>query len=167
MIFTFTIPTDKYADPQEAISTIYPLMSFIFQCMERIKRLRISKEAKIKAEKNRLRVEEAFLKTTHAARAEAAAARKEEKKKLEKERILKVKWFCILFFYKNNYSLLKLYYLGGPRETTKVGGERDETSTEEKGTKNETIKSKVYVKDKTFLVFCVFNCWSLVTTISS
>ncbi|KAL5235654.1 hypothetical protein ACI65C_003064 [Semiaphis heraclei] len=89
LIFTFTIPTDKYADPQEAISTIYPLMSFVFQCMERIKRLRISKEAKIKAEKNRLRVEEAFLKTTHAARAEAAAARKEEKKKLEKERILK------------------------------------------------------------------------------
>lgn len=98
LIFTFTIPTDKYADPQEAISTIYPLMSFIFQCMERIKRLRISKEAKSKAEKNRLRVEEAFLKTTHAARAEAAAARKEEKKKLEKERILKVKveLCCIL-----------------------------------------------------------------------
>lgn len=89
-MFTFTIPTDKYGDPQEAISSIYPLMSFVFQCMERIKRLRISKEAKIKAEKNRLRVEEAFLKTTHAARAEAAAARKEEKKRLEKERILKV-----------------------------------------------------------------------------
>jgi len=135
--------------------------------MERIKRLRISKEAKIKAEKNRLRVEEAFLKTTHAARAEAAAARKEEKKKLEKERILKVKLICILFFYENNYSLLKLYYLGGSRETTKVGGERDETSTEEKGTKNETIKSKVYVKDETFFLVCVFNCWFLVTSISS
>ncbi|VVC30022.1 Protein of unknown function DUF1682 [Cinara cedri] len=89
LIFTFTIPTDKYSNPQEAISAIYPLMSFVFQCMERIKRLRISKEAKSKAEKNRLRVEEAFLKTTHAARAEAAAARKEEKKRLEKERILK------------------------------------------------------------------------------
>lgn len=99
LLFTFTIPTDKYNDPQEAISSIYPLMSFVFQCMERIKRLRISKEAKSKAEKNRLRVEEAFLKTTHAARAEAAAARKEEKKRLEKERILKVKinLFILLF----------------------------------------------------------------------
>lgn len=28
-----------------------------------------------------------------------------------------------------------------------MGGKRDETPTEEKGTKNETIKSKVYVKD--------------------
>ncbi|XP_050533658.1 PAT complex subunit CCDC47 [Daktulosphaira vitifoliae] len=89
LLFTFTIPTDKYADPQDAINAVHPLMSFVFQCMERIKRLRISKEAKIKAEKNRLRVEEAFLKTTHAARAEAAAARKEEKRRLEKERILK------------------------------------------------------------------------------
>lgn len=98
LIFTFNIPTDKYNDPQEAISYIYPLMSFVFQCMERIKRLRISKEAKNKAEKNRLRVEEAFLKTTHAARAEAAAARKEEKKRLEKERILKVKTNLFVLF---------------------------------------------------------------------
>lgn len=105
LIFTFTIPTDKYADPQEAISTIYPLMSFVFQCMERIKRLRISKEAKSKAEKNRLRVEEAFLKTTHAARAEAAAARKEEKKRLEKERILKVRIIFFLLFYSKIVSL--------------------------------------------------------------
>lgn len=155
LIFTFTIPTDKYADPQEAISTIYPLMSFVFQCMERIKRLRISKEAKIKAEKNRLRVEEAFLKTTHAARAEAAAARKEEKKKLEKERILKVK-ICILFFYKSTYASLRFYDLGGSREATKMGRKRDETPTEEKGTKNETIKSKVYVRQRLIFSFLCY-----------
>lgn len=106
-MFTFTIPTDKYADPQEAISSMYPLMSFVFQCMERIKRLRISKEAKIKAEKNRLRVEEAFLKTTHAARAEAAAARKEEKKRQEKERILKVN----LPFFLTNILINKFEFL--------------------------------------------------------
>lgn len=41
-----------------------------------------------KAEKNRNRVEEEFLKSTHAARAEAAAQRREEKRKQEKERIL-------------------------------------------------------------------------------
>jgi len=72
-----------------------------------------------------------------------------------------------LFFYKNNYASLQFFYLGGSRETTKVGGERDETPTEEKGTKNETIKSKVYVKDKIFfLVFCV-KCWFLVISIIS
>jgi hypothetical protein len=47
-------------------------------------------QAKTKAEKNRQRVEEAFMKTTHAARAEAAAVRREEKKRQEKERILLV-----------------------------------------------------------------------------
>jgi hypothetical protein len=35
-------------------------------------------------------VEEAFMKQTHQARAEALAARKEEKRRLEKERILQV-----------------------------------------------------------------------------
>lgn len=39
-----------------------------------------------------------------------------------------------------------IYDLGGSREATKMGGKRDETSTEEKGTKNETIKSEVYVR---------------------
>lgn len=43
---------------------------------------------KFKADKNRQKVEEAFLKSTHQARAEAAAARREEKKRQEKERIM-------------------------------------------------------------------------------
>lgn len=43
---------------------------------------------KTKADKNRQRVEEAFLKSTHVARAEAAAARREERRKAEKERVL-------------------------------------------------------------------------------
>lgn len=45
-------------------------------------------QGKNKADKNRLRVEEAFLKTTHAARAEAAAQKREERRRAEKERIL-------------------------------------------------------------------------------
>lgn len=45
-------------------------------------------QAKQKAEKNRQRVEEAFLKTTHAQRQEAAQARREEKRRAEKERMM-------------------------------------------------------------------------------
>lgn len=45
-------------------------------------------QAKSKAEKNRQRVEEAFLKTTHAQRQEAAQARREEKRRAEKERMM-------------------------------------------------------------------------------
>lgn len=45
-------------------------------------------QGKAKSDKNRQRVEEEFLKSTHAARAEAAAQRREDKRKQEKERIL-------------------------------------------------------------------------------
>ena len=65
-----------------------PMLVLIFYIMERLKRFRLSKEGKNKADKNRLRVEEEFLKTTHAARAEAAAQRREDKRKQEKERVM-------------------------------------------------------------------------------
>lgn len=42
----------------------------------------------MKAERNRARVEENFLKQTHAQRQEAAQTRREEKKRAEKERIM-------------------------------------------------------------------------------
>jgi hypothetical protein len=45
-------------------------------------------QARPKADKNRQRVEEAFLKSTHQARAEAAAARREERRRLEKEKVM-------------------------------------------------------------------------------
>lgn len=54
--------------------------------------LRLFFKGKAKADKNRTRLEEVFLKTTHLARNEAAAARREEKKRKEKERILQVKY---------------------------------------------------------------------------
>lgn len=65
-----------------------PLLILVFYLMERIKRFRLSKEGKSKSDKNRARVEEEFMKNTHAARAEAAAQRREEKRKAEKEKIL-------------------------------------------------------------------------------
>ncbi|KAM8716261.1 hypothetical protein ACLKA7_003185 [Drosophila subpalustris] len=78
----FNLP--KHAE----METIKPLLLLIFYLMERLKTYRMSKEAKTKADKNRLRVEEEFLKSTHAARAEAAAQRREDKRKQEKERVL-------------------------------------------------------------------------------
>jgi Protein of unknown function (DUF1682) len=65
-----------------------PMLILVFYILERLKRLRLSKEAKNKADKNRQRVEEEFLKTTHIARAEAAALRREEKRAKEKERVM-------------------------------------------------------------------------------
>ena len=45
-------------------------------------------QAKIKAEKNRQKVEEQFLKASHAQRQEAAQQRREDKRRAEKERIM-------------------------------------------------------------------------------
>ncbi|XP_037959958.1 coiled-coil domain-containing protein 47 [Teleopsis dalmanni] len=78
----FNLPTNV------EMETVKPLLILIFYLMERLKVYRMSKEGKGKADKNRLRVEEEFLKSTHAARAEAAAQRREDKRKLEKERVL-------------------------------------------------------------------------------
>ncbi|XP_068151027.1 PAT complex subunit CCDC47 [Drosophila tropicalis] len=78
----FNLP--KHAE----METIKPLLLLIFYLMERLKTYRMSKEGKSKSDKNRLRVEEEFLKSTHAARAEAAAQRREDKRKQEKERVL-------------------------------------------------------------------------------
>lgn len=71
------------------------LTAFAFLCAK----------GKQKADKNRARVEENFLKLTHVQRQEAAQSRREEKKRAEKERImneedpekqrrLEVRWIC-------------------------------------------------------------------------
>ncbi|XP_001850592.2 coiled-coil domain-containing protein 47 [Culex quinquefasciatus] len=65
-----------------------PLLVLVLYLMERVRRFRLSKEGKAKSDKNRARVEEEFMKNTHAARAEAAAQRREEKRKAEKEKVL-------------------------------------------------------------------------------
>ncbi|XP_034947076.1 coiled-coil domain-containing protein 47-like isoform X2 [Chelonus insularis] len=64
------------------------LVQFAFYLLDKLRRFKLSKEGKSKTDKNRQRVEEAFWKTTHLVRAEAAAAKREEKRRQEKERIL-------------------------------------------------------------------------------
>ncbi|KAH0819786.1 hypothetical protein GEV33_003005 [Tenebrio molitor] len=73
---------------EEAMNQLKPLLIMVFYCMEKVKKYRLSKEGKAKADKNRQRVEEAFLKSTHQARAEAAAARREERRRQEKEKVM-------------------------------------------------------------------------------
>ncbi|XP_026827747.1 coiled-coil domain-containing protein 47 isoform X2 [Ooceraea biroi] len=73
------------AETQEKLKL---LLQLTFYLVDKLRRFKLSKEGKNKADKNRLRVEEAFLKTTHAARAEAAAQRREERRRVEKEKIL-------------------------------------------------------------------------------
>jgi len=88
LIFTYNLTFKNGKSIADVIENMRPALYLVFYTMERTKRFRLSKESKAKADKNRLKVEEAFLKSTHAARAEAAAARREEKRRLEKEKIL-------------------------------------------------------------------------------
>ncbi|KAF2883350.1 hypothetical protein ILUMI_22852 [Ignelater luminosus] len=87
LLFGFNIPV-KGMTVNEAMEHVKPLMNMVLYCMDKIRRYRLSKEGKARADKNRQRVEEAFLKSTHVARAEAAAARREERKRLEKEKVM-------------------------------------------------------------------------------
>lgn len=94
LIAAFNLPSSsakrrqQFDSDEEFENSSKALLTLVFYMMERIKRFRMSREGKSKAEKNRARVEEQFLKSTHAARAEAAAQRREDKRKAEKERIL-------------------------------------------------------------------------------
>ncbi|KPJ02352.1 PREDICTED: coiled-coil domain-containing protein 47 [Papilio xuthus] len=67
---------------------VRPLLQLVFYLLDKLKRLRLSKEALAKCEKRRQKVAEAWLRGAHAARQEQAAQRREEKRKQEKERIL-------------------------------------------------------------------------------
>lgn len=87
LIFGFNVPGKGKTTP-EIMENLKPLLQLVFYSIEKVKRFHLSKEAKQKAEKNRQRVEEAFLKTTHAQRQEAAQARREEKRRAEKERMM-------------------------------------------------------------------------------
>nr|CAG4651946.1 EOG090X08PA [Triops cancriformis] len=87
LIFTSNL-TLKSGSFEESMEQYRPFLQMVLYCVDRVKRFRLSKEAKVKAEKNRLKAEEAFLKSTHAARVEAAAVKREEKRRAEKEKIL-------------------------------------------------------------------------------
>ncbi|KRZ14252.1 Coiled-coil domain-containing protein 47 [Trichinella zimbabwensis] len=73
---------------EEDVCTLQPLMIFIFHVLEKVRRFRLTREGKQKADKNRQYVEESFLKTTHAQRQEAAQQRREERARERKERLM-------------------------------------------------------------------------------
>uniref|UniRef100_A0A914R7Q2 PAT complex subunit CCDC47 n=1 Tax=Parascaris equorum TaxID=6256 RepID=A0A914R7Q2_PAREQ len=83
--------SDQYSGPKppdnDAAETD-ALMRTVFYCLEKIRRYRLSREGKLKADKKRQSEQEAFLKTTHQARQEAAQARREEKTRKRKQRLL-------------------------------------------------------------------------------
>ena len=87
LIFVFNILTGKDKTLDEAIDETMPLMQLVFYCLDKVKRYKLSREAKNKADKNRTRVAENHWRSIHAVKAEKAAEEREKKRREIKERI--------------------------------------------------------------------------------
>ncbi|OCT60065.1 hypothetical protein XELAEV_18046085mg [Xenopus laevis] len=87
LLFTFNVPGSGNASVKD-MEALLPLMNMVIYSIDKVKKFRLNREGKQKADKNRARVEENFLKITHVQRQEAAQTRREEKKRAEKERIM-------------------------------------------------------------------------------
>uniref|UniRef100_A0A2K5WEF6 PAT complex subunit CCDC47 n=1 Tax=Macaca fascicularis TaxID=9541 RepID=A0A2K5WEF6_MACFA len=86
LLFTFNVPGS--GNTPKDMEALLPLMTMVIYSIDKAKKFRLNREGKQKADKNRARVEENFLKLTHVQRQEAAQSRREEKKRAEKERIM-------------------------------------------------------------------------------
>ncbi|CAG2103773.1 unnamed protein product [Medioppia subpectinata] len=87
LIFAFNFPSNSSRNYDE-IEAMKPLLQLVFYSIEKVRRFRLSREGKMKAERNRRRVEELFLKTTHVQRQEVAQLKREERRRAEKEKML-------------------------------------------------------------------------------
>ncbi|CAB4011539.1 coiled-coil domain-containing 47-like, partial [Paramuricea clavata] len=107
LIFTFNLPgkgKTKYA----YMEMCKPLINVIFHFMDKVKKFKLSKDAKTKSDKKRREMEESFWKQAHASRQEAAQQRREDKQRAEKERMMNEddtekqrRWELSIVFYLN------------------------------------------------------------------
>jgi hypothetical protein len=87
LLFCFTVP-GKGKTRASDMETLKPLLQLVFYCLDKVSRFQLSKEARMKSEKNRQKAEEQFLKAAHTQRQELAQQRREEKKRAEKEKLM-------------------------------------------------------------------------------
>jgi len=90
LIFTFNLTEKKDMSSEEAMEAMKPLMMLVFYFMDKVKRFRLSREAKNKADKNRSKVSERFWKSIHALKAVRAQEEREKKRREKKERIKEI-----------------------------------------------------------------------------
>ncbi len=92
LIFTFNIPNAKAGaqNLEEAMESMKPLLLLVFYFIDKVKRFRLTREAKVKADKNRSKVKEAYWKSIHIAKAEKAQEERERKRREIKEKIREI-----------------------------------------------------------------------------
>ncbi|TKR67911.1 hypothetical protein L596_023985 [Steinernema carpocapsae] len=87
-VVIFSMNLMEVADLDEEAEAQGSLLNLFFHTVEVLRKYRLSKEGKRKADKKRQQVEENFLKVTHQQRMEAAQARREEKTRERKQRLM-------------------------------------------------------------------------------
>lgn len=88
LIVCFNIPGKGLNTTAEDMESMLPALQLALYLIDKVPRIRLSKEAKIKAIKKRKDLAEQYMKLTHKQRQEAAMLRKEEKRRAEKEKIM-------------------------------------------------------------------------------
>ncbi|KAK2176989.1 hypothetical protein NP493_626g00016 [Ridgeia piscesae] len=87
LIFCFNVGRRGNCQLQD-MEEIRPLMQMVLHCIDKTRRIRLTREAKQKADRARQRMEETFLKASHSQRSEEAQLRREKKRREEKDRIM-------------------------------------------------------------------------------
>ncbi|XP_022666074.1 coiled-coil domain-containing protein 47-like isoform X2 [Varroa jacobsoni] len=87
VILKISVP-GKGRTSEDQMEALEGLLGLVLIVADKASRLRLSKEGRAKADKNRQKVEETFLKNTHVQRQELAQQRRDERIRMERERIL-------------------------------------------------------------------------------
>lgn len=88
LVLCLNVPGRGLQTAPEDMEKMQPAFQLAMYLVDKVPRIRLSKEAKAKALKRRKDVAEQFMKITHKQRQEAAMLRKEEKRRAEKEKIM-------------------------------------------------------------------------------
>lgn len=88
LIISFNVPGKGMNTSVEDMEGMLPALQLAMYLIDRVPRIRLSKEAKAKAIKKRKDISEHLMKLKHKERQEAAMLRKEEKRRAEKEKIM-------------------------------------------------------------------------------
>ena len=88
LILCLNVPGKGLNTSNEDMEKMQPAFQLAMHLVDKVPRIRLSKEAKLKAVKKRKDLSEQLMKLTHKQRQEAAMLRKEEKRRAEKEKIM-------------------------------------------------------------------------------
>ncbi|KAF7489484.1 Coiled-coil domain-containing protein 47 [Sarcoptes scabiei] len=88
LIISINLPSQLSSQNLDELDSLKPLHQMTYYLVDRLKRFRLSREKKLKSDRNRQKVEKMFLQSTHQQRQEAAQIKREERRRAEKEKML-------------------------------------------------------------------------------